>query len=460
MKKICLCFQVHQPMQLKRYRFFNMGRDIHYLDDYANRKAMREAAQKCYLPMNELLLNLIEKHGDKFKVSFAISSLTIEQMAEYAPEALESFKKLASTGGVEFVASPYSWSLSSLASSEVFRTEIERNSEQIVSTFGQKPKSFVNSEMIYSDRIGEIVAEQGFTSMLTEGAKHILGWKSPNYVYANSENPRLKVLLRNASASDDIRYSFSGGITAESYTNTIENTPGDINTIFVDYNTFGMHHTSESGIFDFFKYFVNNGIAENRLEFTTPTLITDAEQPVAVLHVPYTVSWADEERDTSAWLGNQLQNEAFGKLYRLQMKVAAINNDDMNRVWDFMSSTNNFYYMSTKWFAGDVGHRDNPFGSPYEAFINYMNVFSDFEREVNARYERGQESTATVKSSNESEGSATKAKPATKRATKSTSTAKAAKAAKPATKSTTAKTTKTATKRKTATTSTAKESVA
>lgn len=398
MKKVCLYLQVHHPMLLKRYRFFNMGRDVHYLDDYANRRAMEESAEKCYLPMNKMLLSMIEKHKFSFKVSFAISGLAIEQMKIYAPAALDSFKALAETGCVEFVSSPYSWSLSSLASLDIMRSEIIRQNELIYSEFKQKPKCFVNSDMIYSDRIGEAVADLGFTAMITEGAKHILGWKSPNFVYANAENPRLKLLLRNYRFSDELRYLFSDEswnmwpITSDKYIDWIEqDSVGSVTNIFLDYNTFGLHHGAESGIQEFFGHFVDQAIYQRRLEFAVPSEVASQEQPVAVLHVPHAISWADDERDITAWLGNELQDEAFDKLYKLQMKVQVINDENMNKVWDFMSCSNNFYYMSTKWFSDTtVGHNDNPYDSPYEAFINYMNIFSDFEREVNMRYEGGE----------------------------------------------------------------------
>lgn len=395
MKTICLYFQVHQPFRLKKYRFFNMGKDHYYLDDFANRSIMRKVAERCYLPMNRLLLELIREHGSAFKVSFSISGIAIEQFREYAPEVLESFKALAATGRVEFLAETYSHSLAALISREEFVEQVKRHAALVKEEFGQKPVTFRNTELIYSDEIGEVVAEMGFKTMLAEGAKHILGWKSPDYVYANALNPRLRLLLRNFKLSDDIAFRFSDRswhewpLTVEKYVDWIlhPDMQGDVINLFMDYETFGEHQGADTGIFEFFRYFPKYALKTKQIEFKTPHEVTKKYQPVAILHAPYPFSWADEERDVTAWLGNELQDDAFRNLYGLRDKVMAVGGKDYLHVWDFMQASDHFYYMATKWFSdGDVHSYFNPYGTPYEAYINYMNVFSDFSREIEKKY--------------------------------------------------------------------------
>ncbi|WP_297449834.1 glycoside hydrolase family 57 protein [uncultured Alistipes sp.] len=395
MKTICLYFQVHQPLRLKKYRFFNMGRDHNYLDDHANRAILQKVARKCYLPMNELLLKLIRENGKKFKVSFSISGLAIEQLRIYAPEVLDSFQTLAKTGCVEFLAETYSHSLASLVDEEEFVAQVRRHARTIESEFGVKPKAFRNTELIYSDRIGEIVASMGYRTMLTEGAKHILGWKSPNYVYACASNPKLHLLLRNFKLSDDIAFRFSDRgwaewpLTTQKYVSWLANPdlPGEVVNLFMDYETFGEHQWAESGIFEFMAHLPGAALATGKLSFATPSEVSRKFQPVGILHCPYPISWADEERDVTAWIGNELQNEAFSKLYRLKNRIDAIDHPDFDHAWNFLQASDHFYYMATKWFSdGDVHSYFNPYDSPYEAFINYMNVLSDFEIEVEKKY--------------------------------------------------------------------------
>ncbi len=395
MKTICLYFQVHQPLRLKKYRFFNMGRDHNYLDDHANRAILQKVARKCYLPMNELLLKLIRENGKKFKVSFSISGLAIEQLRMYAPEVLDSFQALAKTGCVEFLAETYSHSLASLVDEEEFVAQVRRHARTIESEFGVKPKAFRNTELIYSDRIGEIVASMGYRTMLTEGAKHILGWKSPNYIYACAPNPKLHLLLRNFKLSDDIAFRFSDRgwaewpLTTQKYVSWLANPdlPGEVINLFMDYETFGEHQWAESGIFEFMAHLPGAALATGKLSFATPSEVSRKFQPVGILHCPYPISWADEERDVTAWIGNELQNEAFSKLYRLKNRIDAIDHPDFDHAWNFLQASDHFYYMATKWLSdGDVHSYFNPYDSPYEAFINYMNVLSDFEIEVEKKY--------------------------------------------------------------------------
>ena len=399
MKTICLYFQVHQPWRLKTYRFFNMGVDHNYLDDLSNRAILQKVARQCYLPMNALLLKLIKEQKGRFRCSFSLTGTVVEQFRAYAPEVLESFRELAETGCVEFLAETYSHSLASLASQEDFEEQVKLHTAMVRKEFGMKPTAFRNTELIYSDHIGEMVAQMGFKTILAEGAKHVLGWKSPNYVYANALNQKLHVLLRNYKLSDDIAFRFSNRswaewpLTAEKYAGWLadDEMAGEVINLFMDYETFGEHQKADTGIFDFMKALPQQVLATRKLEFATVSEASKKYQPVSVLHCPHEMSWADEERDVTAWLGNELQNEAFSKLYGLKEKVKALNNKDFNYVWNFLQTSDHFYYMATKWLSdGDVHSYFNPYGSSYEAFINYMNVLSDFGIEVDKAYKARQ----------------------------------------------------------------------
>ena len=389
MKTVCFYFQVHQPWRLKTYRFFQMGNDHNYLDDFTNRAIMQKVARECYLPMNALLLSLIQEHKGAFKVSFSITGSAVEQFKAYAPEVLESFKKLADTGCVEFLGETYSHSLSSLASAEEFKNEVKLHSKMLKEEFGVKPTAFRNTELIYSDGIAKMVEDMGFKTMLAEGAKHILGWKSPNFVYTDANDNKLRLLLRNYKLADDIAFRFSNEgwpewpLTADKFAGWVAAETGDVVNLFMDYETFGEHQKASTGIFDFVKALPGAMLATGEVAFATVSEAAKKLQPVAVLHSPYAMSWADEERDVTAWLGNDLQNEAFAKLYALAPKVKKAKNKDFEYVCHFMQNSDHFYYMATKWFSdGDVHSYFNPYGSAYEAFINYMNVLSDFDIEL------------------------------------------------------------------------------
>ena len=389
MKTVCLYFQVHQPWRLKVYRFFNIGKDHNYLDDFTNRAIMQKVARQCYLPMNALLLKLIKENKGAFKCSFSITGSAVEQFRAYAPEVLDSFRALAETGCVEFLAETYSHSLAALSSKEDFVEQVKLHSKMIKEEFGKKPVAFRNTELIYSDQIGEMVAGLGFKTILAEGAKHVMGWKSPNYIYTNAIDNRLRVLLRNYKLSDDIAFRFSNQgwdqypLTADKFAQWVKEDNGDVVNLFMDYETFGEHQKADTGIFDFMKAMPAAVLSKGDICFSTVSEAAKSSQPVGVLHCPHVMSWADEERDVTAWLGNELQNEAFSKLYALKDKVKSLKNADYEYVWNFMQTSDHFYYMATKWLSdGDVHSYFNPYGSSYEAFINYMNVLSDFEIEI------------------------------------------------------------------------------
>ena len=391
MKSICFYFQVHQPYRLRTYRFFDIGSNHNYYDDQQNRFIMRRIADKCYLPMNQLLLDMINEYGSAFKVSFSISGTAIDQFEAYTPEVLDSFKALAATGNVEFIAETHGHSLAALKNKEEFFEQVNIQKEKVKKHFGQTPTTFRNTELIYSDGIGEMVAEMGFKLMLTEGAKHVLGWKSPNYMYANASNPKLKLLLKNFRLSDDIAFRFSQQSWGE-WPMTTEKFVGWLNEIdpkeevvnlFMDYETFGEHQWPETGIFEFMRALPGRVFSHSEFTFNTPSELSEKLQPVSVINVPYPMSWADEERDLTAWLGNELQDEAFDKLYSMSEKVKNCQDPDIIRDWRYLQTSDHFYYMCTKWFSdGDVHKYFNPYGTPYEAFINYMNVLSDFMARV------------------------------------------------------------------------------
>ena len=380
---------MHQPWRLKVYRFFNIGKDHNYLDDFTNRAIMQKVARQCYLPMNALLLKLIKENKGAFKCSFSITGSAVEQFRAYAPEVLDSFRALAETGCVEFLAETYSHSLASLSSKEDFVEQVKLHTKMIKEEFGKKPVAFRNTELIYSDQIGEMVAGLGFKTILAEGAKHVMGWKSPNYIYTNAIDNSLRVLLRNYKLSDDIAFRFSNQgwdqypLTADKFAQWVAEDNGDVVNLFMDYETFGEHQKATTGIFDFVKALPKAILKQGDTCFATVSEAAKSSQPVGVLHCPHVMSWADEERDVTAWLGNELQNEAFSKLYALKDKVKSLKNADFEYVWNFMQTSDHFYYMATKWLSdGDVHSYFNPYGSSYEAFINYINVLSDFEIEV------------------------------------------------------------------------------
>lgn len=387
MKTICLYFQVHQPMRFRRYRFFDIGANSYYYDDYLNESIMRKVADKCYLPTNRLLLSLIKEYGVQFKVTFSITGIALDQFQLYAPEVIESFQALAKTGSVDFLSETYSHSLVSLKDENEFRKQVEIHKEKIEQYFNITPTVFRNTELIYSDEIGAKVADMGFKAMITEGAKHVLGWKSPNYVYYNAINPKLKVLLKNFKLSDDIAFRFSNHgwdqypLTAAKFVDWLVKLDSKEETIniFMDYETFGEHQHADTGIFKFIKDFPTQVFKKTKMTFSTPSNVADNLQPVAAVHVPHPISWADEERDLTAWLGNDMQEDAYNRLYSLINKINKCTDKKILTDWKYLQASDHFYYMSTKVFSdGEVHSYFNPFDSPYDAYINYMNILSDF----------------------------------------------------------------------------------
>lgn len=392
MKTICFYFQIHQPFRLKRYRFFNIGRDHYYYDDFANEDILQQIATRSYLAANKVLSDLILEYKDKFKIAFSLSGVAMDQLEIYAPEVIDGLRELAKTGNVEFLTETYGHSLAALYDPEEFREQIKYHAERIEMLFGQKPTVVRNTELIYSDEIAEMVYDMGYRKMITEGAKHILGWKSPNYVYQAISQPNLKLLLRNSRFSDDITYRFSDyswneyPLTAEKFISWIAATPKEekVINLFMNYETLGNLHPAHTGIFEFMRALPRFAF-ESGINFATPNEILDVQKPVAAISVPNVISWADEERDVGSWLGNKLQKGALQSLYEVGERVRLCTDRRLKQDWLYLQTSDHFYYMSTKHF-GSGSNRFSPYMSPYDAFNNYMNVLSDFIGRVKAQY--------------------------------------------------------------------------
>ena len=391
-KSICIYFQIHHPERLRKYQFFDIGKKHNYFDNYANRSELEDLAENCYLPANALLLDLIKKYEGKFKVAFSISGSAIDQLEMHTPEVIRSFQELAQTGQVEFLAETYSHSLASLSEdTDEFELQVKRHSAAIKELFGKKPVTFRNTSLIYSDKIGKRVADLGFKTMLTDGAKHVLGWKSPNFVYKNALDENLNLLLKNSKLSDDIAIRFSDRnwseypLTSEKYVDWVSHSLQDteVLNLFMNYEVIGHYNRAESGIFDFLRYFIQQ-IAENpNYQLLLPKEVTKKHTAKDILPVPYPISWTDEERDITSWLGNELQKEAFTELFKIQPLVKKKKNAELNEDYSRLQASEHFYFMRTKLFSGADYHKYIlPYESPYEAFINYMNVLSDFIERV------------------------------------------------------------------------------
>ncbi len=391
MKTICLYFEIHQNIQLKRYRFFDIGTDHYYYDDYENERLIADIAERSYMPALNTLLEMIKSNNGAFKVAFSLSGVGIEQLEIHAPQVLEKLQELNQTGCVEFLAEPYSHGLASLANEESFAKEVKRQAQKMKEYFGQEPKVLRNSSLIYSDDIGLQASQMGFKGMLTEGARHVLGWKSPNYVYNCALAPNLKLLLRNVNFSDDISLRFSNTdwegypLFADNYMDRIANLPeGEkVVNIFMELSALGIAQPLSSNILDFFKA-LPTCAKERGITFSTPSEICDSFDSVSAVDVPDTLSWNDEERDCSCWLGNPMQREAFNKLYSVADRVRIADDPRINQDWDYLQASNNFRQMTTK--PSQVGLNRGIYSSPFDAFTNYMNILGDFISRVNSLY--------------------------------------------------------------------------
>ena len=391
MKTVCLYFEIHQNIHLKRYRFFDIGTDHYYYDDYENERSISETAERSYVPALEALIEMAERYGSYFKCAISLSGCAIEQLENHAPQVIELLQKLGETGCVEFLAEPYSHGFSSLKNPECFKEEVTRLCKKVKALFGQDPKIFRNSCLIYSDEIGEIVANMGFKGMLAEGAKHVLGWKSPHFVYHCNRNPNLKLLLRDYSLSEDISFRFNDSswseypLFADTYANWIANLPEEdqVINLFMELCALGIFQPLSSNILEFMKALPEQ-LKQRGVVFSTPSEICAKIKSVGELNVEYPTSWVDEERDLSPWLGNVMQQEALEKLYSIADRVRICRDRRLMQDWDYLQASNNLRFMSTK--PNSYGGYRGIYDSPYDAFTNYMNILGDFITRVKNLY--------------------------------------------------------------------------
>ncbi|WP_298033762.1 glycoside hydrolase family 57 protein [uncultured Desulfovibrio sp.] len=395
MPALCLCYEVHEPYRLRRYTVFDMGQNSVYEDDDRNCDALLLTARVCYLPMNDLLLKLIRRYGRDFKVAFSISGPALDQFEQYAPEVVDSFKALADTGCVEFVAETGPHSLAFLYSKDEFDLQVKEHCARIKRLFGKKPVTFRNTEFFYNNDLPVALEKLGFKVVLAEGADHVLGWRSPNYLYRPVSTPNMGLLLRNISLSADIGLRFSDHswnqwpLTAEKYADWCHSAAdsAELINIFNDYHCFGLRHSGATGIFDFMEALPAAVLSRRDFRFTTPAEAMKKIDPVGEISVPEFVSWDDEGRDLTAWLGNDMQKDAIHSLYALAPRVRKVNAPDLTHDFERLQTSDHFRYISTKWFADFLSDRPNPFNSPYDAYITYMNVLADFEMRLTAAEE-------------------------------------------------------------------------
>lgn len=394
MKSVCFYFKIHQPYRLKRYRFFDIGNDHYYYDDFADDEIITRLAEQSYIPMADTLLDMIKSGNGDFKCAISISGTAIEQLQMYVPECIEKLTALAETGCVEFLSGTYSHSLASLEDPEEFLREVKAHDELIYRVFNKKPTVFANTELIYDDDIAMLVASMGFKTCVTEGAKHILGWKSPNYVYQAATAPKLKLLLTNDKLAEDISRNFNNTdwdeypLTADKYISWLAALPEDeqVVNLVMSMDTFGTFLPASTGIFQFMRA-LPQFAKEKGIQFTTPSDAVAKLKPVGELSIPYPISGIDEARDVSAWKGNELQREALRKLYSVAERVSLCDDRRLKQDWEYLQSSDHFYYMSTKKMADGASHAAfSPYDSPYAAFTNYMNVLADFLVRVEEQY--------------------------------------------------------------------------
>ncbi|MCK9458056.1 MAG: glycoside hydrolase family 57 protein [Proteobacteria bacterium] len=388
MVSVCMYFQVHQPNRLRRYSFFDIGRDHFYEDDDKNCGILRKVANKCYLPTNQVMLDLIKRHGGRFRIAYSLSGTAVDQLRKFSPETLDSFKRLVDTGCVEILSETYNHSLAFLYSKAEFHRQVDLHREMVRREFGVTPTAFRNTELIYNNDIAAEVERMGYKVILAEGADRVLGWRSPNFVYQPDPCAKLRLLLKNYRLSDDVAFRFSNRgwpewpLTAEKYASWVHQVNGNGETVnlFMDYETFGEHQWADTGIFEFLSAMPAAILAHPDFTFHTPSEVAEGSSPMAKLDVRDFVSWADVERDLTAWRGNPMQEDALEAIYGLEKRVLEKGDPDLARVWRSLQTSDHFYYMCTKWFAdGDVHKYFNPYPSPYDAYINFQNVLGDFE---------------------------------------------------------------------------------
>ncbi len=407
MVSVCFYFQVHQPFRLrKNYSFFDIGANHFYEDEQANRDICNKVSAKCYIPMNRLLLELIDRFQGRFKVAFSVSGIALEQLQRFNPEVVELFRQLAATGAVEFINETYYHSLAFLFSRADFKKQVQEHKKLVKDLFGQTPTTFRNTELIYNNELASYIEELGYTTILAEGADHVLGWRSPNFVYQPKDCYKLALLLKNYKLSDDIAFRFSNRgwkefpLTADKYATWLHaiNGNGEIINLFMDYETFGEHQWQDTGIFDFMRALPEKVLAHPDYRFINPREAHRYYTPVAKIDVPHYVSWADIERDLTAWLGNPMQNSASEMVWQLEKDLVRLGDENLLSVWHKLLTSDHYYYMCTKWFSdGDVHKYFNPYDTPFDAYIVFMNVLNDLKETVKQRLKEKRKRTVKQK---------------------------------------------------------------
>ncbi len=388
MSAVCIYFQVHQPYRVRRYRIFDVGKSHKYFNDESetdlnNDVVLERVIKNCYFPTNELLYKLLQLHPE-LKLSFSITGILLEQLEEYYPHVLASFQRLVDTGRVEILCETYHHSLAFLYSKSEFRNQVEMQQQIIERLFGVEPKIFRNTELIYNNELGAEIEKLGFTGVLAEGADQVLEGESPGDIYIAAETQNLKMLLKDYKLSDDIAFRFSDAyhagkpLTAKDFAKKLKSTNSKVVNLFMDYETFGEHQREETGIFEFLKDLPNAILQNPDNTFVMPSEAVNTINSSGTLSIPHYISWADIDRDLSAWLSNSMQHEAMQKLYALEEQVMQSQDKKLISDWRRLQTSDHFYYMCTKWFAdGDVHKYFSPYESPYEAFIAFMNVLQD-----------------------------------------------------------------------------------
>jgi len=393
MTSVCFYFEVHQPMRLNHFTVFNIGKQEEslsiYFNDKLNQEIFEKVSNKCYLPTNRLLLDLIHETDGKFRISFSLTGTFVEYCERFKPEVLDSFKELYETGAVDFIEETYYHSLSSLFDDlDEFEDQVTMHRSMINRLFGVTPKVFRNTEAIYDNRIAKKIADLGYKGIITEGSEHVLGWRSPNFIY-KPVNADLKVLLRNYKLSDDVGFRFSARdwpgfpLTADKYAHWMSHCKGDLVNLFMDYETFGEHQWTETGIFDFIRHLPGEVLKHPHLDFVTVSEAIERYQTVGEIDVPWAISWADEDRDVSTWLGNNMQIACFNELRDIGRKLKQQQDSELLHTWRLLQTSDHLYYVSTKGFEdGNVHAYFSPYDVPYDGFINYMNILQDLKHKL------------------------------------------------------------------------------
>ena len=391
MPSVCLYFQVHQPYRLRRYTYFDIGHVHEYEDEAKNREILDKVAQKCYIPANRCLQTLLERYEGRFRLAFSLTGILIDQLEAFRPDVLESFQRLSDTHCVEFIGETYHHSLAFLYSRDEFKDQVARHADRIEALFGVRPRTFRHTELIYNDDLAKEAERMGYTAILAEGSEQIIGAADPDALYRPAGCERLRLLLRNYRLSDDVSFRFSNRVwegyplTAAKFAHWIHQTDGQepLVNLFMDYETFGEHQWQDTGIFDFLEHLPEEIFKHPGFRFVTPGEAAESLPVKGDLSVPEMTSWADTDRGLSAWIGNSMQQDAIGTLFALEEKIRRLGNGKLTETWRRLQTSDHFYYMCTKWSAdGDVHKYFNPYASPYDAYINYMNILDDFSQQV------------------------------------------------------------------------------